>query len=185
MQRGWCALLVLTVALQTPDEEIVRLCVTLQKDAGFDTFFCSDDTNARTRAEVEGLATISFAELVKSNCEKEGSDKYNGEMVLIATDFIEQWQAQVDGIGEEQDRMEEDEHVSLSARQPATGIQGKTTQHSTHAVQTTSNHQTASSKTARFKTSHHSRPPTGPKNMNDYIHQYPNDRSTSSSMWAN
>lgn len=149
----------------TPDEEIVRLCVALKKDTGLEVFFCSDDTNARTRAEIEGLPTISFRPLV------EGLGDNKQELAKIANELIEQWRDQIQGPTEEDsniEKMEEDEAtIHDSVRTAKDSTISKSTSH-------------------QFKTSFQGRE-TGPitRSSTKHNHQYYNDRSTASSMWAN
>lgn len=135
---------------QTPDEEIVRLAVSLKKQAGFEVFFCSDDTNARTRAEIDGLPTFSFRELVR---DEQGQEVSKEAMSQLASDLIEQWQGQIEGFSVDEagsmQRMEEDvvppvaEETAPLARKveprsssskKTTNSTGRTSQHSIHAV---------------------------------------------------
>jgi hypothetical protein len=206
-QRG--ILLIETNSSQTPDEEIVRLCVSLNKQAEFDVFFCSDDTNARTRAEIEGLPTFSFKELVRDAHGKEASKE---ELAQLATDLIEQWQSQIQGLEHTpcppnlMERMEEVDHP-MSSPPPAKEVTktksaidkdpSKRTQHRRHAQKTEPKEKSRngaitrepipSTKSYPCKVRQDSQAKQSPvitTNTNTYKHQYPDDRSTSSSMWA-
>lgn len=188
-------------SILTPDEEIVRLCAALKKDTGLEVFFCSDDTNARTRAEIEGLSTMSFRPMV------EGVGDNKLALVKIANELIEQWKDQIQGPLEEVsqvEKMEEDEPMILSSQEALSSsssnnniirkrkdLASATLQESIHAARDSASTKSSSSgrptaSSNRTKSGYPSRD-HGPftRSSTKHNHQYPNDRSTASSMWAN
>jgi hypothetical protein len=179
----------------------VRLCVSLKSHSGFEVFFWSDDINARTRAEVENLATFSFRDIAQSA----GDDPK--ELVKLANDVIEQWQSQITGTADEddsEDKMEEDRDVDVAAgntthrfssdtsidRASTDKRKNRTTQHSMYAVHTPSTRTTRSMAANRPTHNqhptdrHHISIPRDSRQRQHITHQYSNDKSTASSMWA-
>lgn len=54
----------LSINDKTNDQAIVSLCTDLTKRCSAPIILVSDDTNARTMAEIEGLASLSLVQLV-------------------------------------------------------------------------------------------------------------------------
>lgn len=181
----------------------MRLCVSLRKHSGFEVFFCSDDVNARTRAEIESLATFSFKDIAQSVGENPE------ELSKLANDVIEQWQSQITGTAEEDeivDKMEEDDEAigrtgstthhlnqhsssnnntckaSLSKAKACNT--GNTTQHSIYAVSSPSTRTTRSMAASRSTPNPHLSNSRDIRAKQHITHQYPKDKSTASSMWA-
>ncbi|PWN29178.1 hypothetical protein BDZ90DRAFT_140560 [Jaminaea rosea] len=49
------------------DVALVSLCHTLQRQTGLPVVFCSNDTNARTRAEIEGVQTFDLGAVLRAS----------------------------------------------------------------------------------------------------------------------
>lgn len=49
------------------DASLVLLCHTLQRQTNLPVLFCSNDTNARTRAEIEGVQTFDLAGVLRAS----------------------------------------------------------------------------------------------------------------------
>ncbi|CDS01842.1 uncharacterized protein SPSC_01492 [Sporisorium scitamineum] len=79
-----------------PDDEIVRFCVDLKQQTSSHVRFCSDDTNARTKAERDGIDSLGMGEL--ANALKLGfKDVQSAEQkwMHVADALIEQWEYQI------------------------------------------------------------------------------------------
>ncbi|TKY85656.1 hypothetical protein EX895_005196 [Sporisorium graminicola] len=79
-----------------PDDEIVRFCVDLKQHTASHVRFCSDDTNARTKAERDGIDSLGMREL--ANALKLGFkdvDSSEQKWMNVADALIEQWEYQV------------------------------------------------------------------------------------------
>jgi hypothetical protein len=192
-------------SLLSPDEQIVKICRSLKEETRCEVFFCSEDVNAKMRAESEDISSLSLVDLVKCV----GGDRE--ELVKLAGDLIEQWQDQAFNTAEEEEtmeRMEEDgesieagaggggsaiqyqyndsidHHNSIQNNyiqqaQTKTAITGRTTQHSLYAHHSPSASTNKSSNTYQAIRRH-----STTSTQQNRIHHYPKDRSTASSMWA-
>lgn len=72
----------------------MQFCVSLQREARLPVFFCSDDVNARLRAEAEGLASFSLTDMMRS-LQSDGHYAAAEALQKGAADLIEQWDTQV------------------------------------------------------------------------------------------
>lgn len=50
------------------DENLVDVCLTLQKETSLPVIFCSNDNNARTRAEIEEVRTFDLDTVLRCSC---------------------------------------------------------------------------------------------------------------------
>ncbi|CBQ72917.1 conserved hypothetical protein [Sporisorium reilianum SRZ2] len=79
-----------------PDDEIVRFCVDLKQQTACHVRFCSDDINARTKAERDGIDSLGMREL--ANALQLGfKDVQSAEQkwMHVADALIEQWEYQI------------------------------------------------------------------------------------------
>lgn len=180
---------------ESPDDEIVSLCSILQRESGQTAWLCSDDINAKLRAESEGIITFSASKWIKDEVGfvREGKDESLSKSI---SEMIDQWsdqmgihstilsgQSQYDGSPTQSTSMTIDSPPSSPSsnprRSPKQGLS-----HSIHAI----NHYT-------FEARHNSKPQNGtqpsryPSRTQHPVpnnHIYPTtDRSSGSSMWAN
>lgn len=79
---------------ETPDDEILSLCRILQRDTQQAVWFCSDDINAKLRAESDAILTFSVSDWVQEQVGTVSGDRdaHLGEAV---SDLIDQWSSQV------------------------------------------------------------------------------------------
>lgn len=78
------------------DDEIVKFCVDLKGQTPSGVCFCSDDINARTKAELDGIDSLGMREL--ANAQKmHFRDVQSSERkwMLVADAIIEQWEYQI------------------------------------------------------------------------------------------
>ncbi|PWN31753.1 uncharacterized protein FA14DRAFT_158566 [Meira miltonrushii] len=75
---------------ESPDDEIVSLCSILQRDSGQTAWLCSDDINAKLRAESEGIMTFSISKWIKDEVgfAREGKDESLSKSI---SEMIDQW----------------------------------------------------------------------------------------------
>lgn len=82
--------------LLEPDDEIIQFCVELKKQTASHVRFCSDDINARTKAETDGVDSLGMRELANalkhSFKDVQSSEK---RWILVADALIEQWEYQI------------------------------------------------------------------------------------------
>lgn len=108
-----------------PDDEIIRFCVDLKKETGSHVRFCSDDINARTKAETDGIDSLGMRELANA-LKISFKDVQSSEQkwTLVADALIEQWEYQIGPTGPltEQDSRHSHAHP---ARSEPTGLQAQ------------------------------------------------------------
>ncbi|PWZ02315.1 hypothetical protein BCV70DRAFT_198597 [Testicularia cyperi] len=77
------------------DELIIGFCSLLRRDTGQGVWFCSDDVNARTRAELEGIDSLGMRELARGVGDQFSHiESTERRMMHIADALIEQWEYQ-------------------------------------------------------------------------------------------
>lgn len=77
------------------DDEIVKFCADLKGQTPSPVCFCSDDTNARTKAELDGIDSLGMREL--ANALKHGFKEVHSserKWILVADALIHQWEYQ-------------------------------------------------------------------------------------------
>lgn len=77
----------------SPDDEIVWFALKLQRETHLPVSFCSDDVNARIKAEAEGLVTLSMTDLVL-DIEKTHHGEREHLLREGAVDLLDQWERQ-------------------------------------------------------------------------------------------
>lgn len=88
---------------QDVDDALIELCLDLQTESGLPVMFCSNDTNARVRAEVQGVRTFDLDTVLK--CDSASSrrspkgDPESFDNAASAQDapqmLLDQWVAQL------------------------------------------------------------------------------------------
>ncbi|SPO25590.1 uncharacterized protein UTRI_03309_B [Ustilago trichophora] len=77
------------------DDEIVKFCADLKGQTPSPVCFCSDDVNARTKAELDGIDSLGMREL--ANALKHGFKEVQSserKWTLVADALIDQWEYQ-------------------------------------------------------------------------------------------
>ncbi|MCO5585054.1 hypothetical protein L7F22_038986 [Adiantum nelumboides] len=179
---------------ESPDEEIVSLCRILQRDSGQTAWLCSDDINAKLRAESEGIITFSVSKWIKDEVgfAIDGKDESLSRSI---SDMIDQWNDQMgfqatnlSGQSQHYDDSTQSTSMTIDSpssspsldprRSPRQGLSD-----SMHAV---NNYTYQPQRNGRLENgTHSSRYPPRTQNSIPNAHVYSStDRSSGSSMWA-
>lgn len=101
------------------DDEMIKFCVNLKNETPSSVSFCSDDINARTKAELDNIDSLGMRELanaLKSNLGDVQSTERKWE--LVADALIEQWEYQNGTVHEQQQQAQH--HIDqYSVQDPA------------------------------------------------------------------
>lgn len=113
------------------DDEIIKFCADLKTQTPSPVCFCSDDINARTKAELDGIESLGMRELAKALklglADVQSSER---KWTLVADALIEQWEYQA-GIAEQpQDSLQD--HQQYPAMHPQQHIDQHLNQPSWH-----------------------------------------------------
>jgi predicted ribonuclease YlaK len=151
---------------ESADDEIISHCRSLQRDTHQSVWLCSDDINAKLRAESDAVLTFSIADWVRDTVGSLRGDR-DEKLTSAISDLIDQWDGQMGGTAEVVDMSMEQDQTPL----PMMGIND-----SLHAPSTT----------AVPRAPRDNRVFQPPFNrIPNRQHQYSSeDRSSSSSMWA-
>lgn len=79
----------------SPDDEIIKFCADLKAQTPSNVSFCSDDINARTKAELDNIDSLGMRELA-SALQRSFKEVHSSERkwTLVADALIEQWEYQ-------------------------------------------------------------------------------------------
>lgn len=177
---------------ESPDDEIVSLCSILQRDCGQTAWLCSDDINAKLRAESEGIVTFSISKWIKDEIgfAREGKDESLSRSI---SEMIDQWSDQM-GLqstnlsGQTQPYVSPTQSTSMTIDSPPTSPNSDPTRSPRQGL---SDSMYADSNYT-YQTRRNSRPQNGTSRYPPRTqHSIPNthvysttDRSSGSSMWA-
>ncbi|SNX84248.1 uncharacterized protein MEPE_02956 [Melanopsichium pennsylvanicum] len=102
------------------DDEIVKFCVDLKRQTTANVCFCSDDINARTKAELDGIDSLGMREMVNALMSNvKNADRGETKWMMVADALIDQWEYQ---IGTPHDQQPDVTQMQQNVRQPSTGL---------------------------------------------------------------
>uniref|UniRef100_V5GI51 PIN domain-containing protein n=1 Tax=Kalmanozyma brasiliensis (strain GHG001) TaxID=1365824 RepID=V5GI51_KALBG len=76
----------------TADDEIVKFCVDLSQQTSSMIRFCSDDTNARTKAELDGIDSFAMREFANALKDNFKNVRPEDKWTYVADEIIDQWE---------------------------------------------------------------------------------------------
>lgn len=161
---------------ETPDDEIISHCRFLQRDTLQIVWLCSDDINAKLRAESDAILTFSIADWVRDTVGPVHGDR-DGRLSSAVSDLIDQWSGQM-GM---QHGVQQDGESAMEQDPPTSSMSGAGLVDSLHAPK--------EGPVARRAVNGHrygTRSSTLNRTPNAQQHAHTSaDRSSASSMWAN
>ncbi|KAJ1599927.1 hypothetical protein NDA14_005328 [Ustilago hordei] len=98
------------------DDEIIKFCVDLKHKTPSSVCFCSDDINARTKAEMDNIDSLGMRELARALKTNVGAaQSTESKWMLVADALIEQWDYQ-NGSVQQHDQQQQQQQQNLQQR---------------------------------------------------------------------
>ncbi|KAJ1033085.1 hypothetical protein NDA16_000363 [Ustilago loliicola] len=103
------------------DDEIIKFCVDLKNETPSSVCFCSDDINARTKAELDSIDSLGMRELANAlQTNVGGGQSTEKKWLLVADALIEQWEYQNGTVQQHEQRQQLQQQVDQYSAQQST-----------------------------------------------------------------